>query len=155
VSSDGDRRDHGVWGRGGSEQNAESSGIGVDRRRRSLAPWHPPGSSLSHSLSKQNNQTKPNKKNSYSGFGAAFLITLMVAYGPDRTLQAWAKPVAERELAEEDAAFEKYSSDAAYKKSMDEKLAAHGRAPERFFDAVMMRREYAVLKAQHEASGGK
>jgi hypothetical protein len=79
-------------------------------------------------------------------------MTLMVVYGPDRTLQAWAKPVAERELAEEDAAFRRYSEDAAWRKSMDDRLAAHGRHPDRFYDAVMMRREYAVLKAQHEAS---
>lgn len=78
----------------------------------------------------------------------------MVANGPNRTLQAWAKPVAERELAEEDDAFKKYQTDAAFKQSMDERLAAHGRHPDRFFDAVMMRREYAVLKAQH-AAGGK
>lgn len=81
-------------------------------------------------------------------------MTLMVVFGPDRTLQAWAKPVAERELAEEDAAFEKYGSDASYREAMDARLAAHGRHPDRFYDAVMMRREYAVLKAQHAASSG-
>lgn len=75
----------------------------------------------------------------------------MVANGPDRTLQAWAKPVAERELAEEDDAFQKYAKDEAYRRDMDARLAAHGRHPDRFFDAVMMRREYAVLKARHEA----
>jgi hypothetical protein len=80
-------------------------------------------------------------------------MTLVVVFGPDRTLQAWAKPVAERELAEEDAAFEQYGSDGGYREAMDARLAAHGRAPDRFYDAVMMRREYAVLKAQHEAGG--
>ena len=80
-------------------------------------------------------------------------MTLMVVFGPDRTLQAWAKPVAERELAEEDEHFARYASDAAYREAMDARLAAHGRNPDRFYDAVMMRREYAVLKAQHEAAG--
>jgi hypothetical protein len=117
--------------------------------RRAIAAADADADAFPRTLNPQN----PKPKHSYSGFGAAFLMTLMVVFGPDRTLQAWAKPVAERELAEEDAAFARYSSDSAYREAMDARLAAHGRHPDRFYDAVMMRREYAVLKAQHDGGG--
>lgn len=47
---------------------------------------------------------------SYVGFGTAALMAFFIANGPDNTLQAWAKPIAEKELAEEDALFEAYTA---------------------------------------------
>jgi hypothetical protein len=37
-------------------------------------------------------------------------MAFFIANGPDNTLQAWAKPIAEKELAEEDALFEAYTA---------------------------------------------
>ncbi len=88
---------------------------------------------------------------SYFGFGTAAIMCYLVANGPDTSLQAWARPYAAKELKEEDEIFARYESDPEYQKEVSEKLRAHGKAPDRYYDGVMMRHEFAVLKAKHAA----
>jgi hypothetical protein len=87
----------------------------------------------------------------YSAFGTATLMAIFIVNGPDNSLQAWARPHAEKEIAEEDAIFAEYAADAALRDAKSAALRAAGKHPDRYYDAVMMRNEFDVLKAKHGA----
>jgi hypothetical protein len=56
----------------------------------------------------------------------------MIVNGPDKTLQTWAKPLAVKELEEEDEIFGKYATDAAAQAQAAATLKEHGKHPDRY-----------------------
>jgi len=84
----------------------------------------------------------------YVGYGTAAVLGIMIVNGPDKSLQTWAKPVALKELDEEDEIFTKYATDAAVQARATATLKEHGKHPDRYYDAIMMRNEYDILKAK-------
>eukprot|EP00879_Flechtneria_rotunda_P000762 GHRR01000883.1.p1 GENE.GHRR01000883.1~~GHRR01000883.1.p1 ORF type:complete len:155 (+),score=49.44 GHRR01000883.1:159-623(+) len=85
----------------------------------------------------------------YTGFGIAGIMAFLTVNGPDNSLQSWAKQQALKELVEEDATFTTYAADKQLQKDMADKFMQMGKHPDRYYDAVMMRNEYAILKARH------
>jgi hypothetical protein len=84
----------------------------------------------------------------YVGFGTSAIMAYLIANGPDNSLQAWAKPYAEAELREEDALFAEYAADASAREAAAAALRAQGAHADRYYDKVMMRNEFEVLKAK-------
>lgn len=58
-------------------------------------------------------------------------MTVLTLYGPDNSLQAWARTQALKELEEEDATFASYAGDAGLRGAMADKLRAQGKHPDR------------------------
>lgn len=88
----------------------------------------------------------------YTGFGIAGLTAWLTLYGPDNSLQAWARPHALAELEEEDEKFAAYAADSSLQQEMADKFTAMGKHPDRYYDAVMMRNEFAILQAKHNGA---
>lgn len=84
--------------------------------------------------------------------GTGFIMAVLICNGPDNSLQTWARPIALKELEEEDAIFAAYADDDALREAKGEALRAKGRHPDRYYDAVMMRNEFDVLKLKAGAS---
>ncbi len=57
-----------------------------------------------------------------------------------------------QELAEEDEIFSAYAADPEAQAAAAAKLRVHGKDPDRYYDSIMMRKEFGVLQAQYEAS---
>lgn len=91
----------------------------------------------------------------YAGWGTAAILTYLIVNGPDRSLQGWARPFAAQEVKEEDEIFAKYASDPDFKADLDSKFRSYGKHPDRYYDAIMMRNEYAVLKHKWEQANGQ
>jgi hypothetical protein len=85
----------------------------------------------------------------YTGFGISAIMTWLIVNGPDNSLQSWARPHALRELEEEDATFAAYAADESLQQEMAAKFRQLGKHSDRYYDAVMMRNEFEILKAKH------
>lgn len=88
----------------------------------------------------------------YTGFGISAIMAYLTVNGPDNSLQAWARGHALAELAEEDERFAAYAQDSGLQQEMADKFKAMGKHPDRYYDAVMMRNEYAILQAKHNGA---
>lgn len=87
----------------------------------------------------------------YTGFGISAIMTWLIVNGPDNSLQAWARPYALKELEEEDEIFAKYAADESLQQDMAAKFRAVGKHQDRYYDAIMMRNEFEILKAKRNA----
>eukprot|EP00775_Hariotina_reticulata_P004044 gene4044-4292_t len=102
---------------------------------------------LKHRIKRQ-----PLSGDMYVGFGISAIMTVLILNGPDTSLQGWARKEALKELAEEDETFATYAADKTMQAEVADKLKGIGRHPDRYFDAVMMRNEFAILKAKHSGA---
>lgn len=90
----------------------------------------------------------------YGTLGTAAILITFIAYGkPDTSLKTWAKPYALKELEEEDEIFAKYESDAKYAEKVKVALTSKGNHVDLYYDAVMLRNEYEILKRLHAEDG--
>lgn len=85
----------------------------------------------------------------YLGWGGATAICVTICYGvPDTSLKSWAKPHALKELEEETEIFSRLYSDPEFAAEARAEMAAQGKHADLYYDQVLSRNEYAVLKAK-------
>lgn len=88
----------------------------------------------------------------YLGLGTAGIISVLICFGkPDTSIAAWAKPRALKELEEEDELLSRFHTDPEYAAEVRASLRAQGKHPDEYYDLIMMRKEYDVLKLQQAA----
>jgi len=82
--------------------------------------------------------------------GICSLVAYLIVNGPEEnTVAGAARPHALREIAEEDAIFADYAADKQLQQDTAASLKAQGKHPDRYYDEIMSRYEFDVLKAKH------
>lgn len=85
----------------------------------------------------------------YLGWAASAGVCVTCCYGvPDTSLKSWAKPHALKEIEEEAEIFSKLFEDPQHASEIQQQMASQSKHADLYYDQILMRNEFAVLKQQ-------